>query len=99
MGIDNVYQKVAHFGSGNLRIDCGDVSYTEFSGTTQYIHIPVRLSHIVAGFAFPDGTNSDTMVGRASPRIGEISDGMCAFSISDVTVSADDRWTYIAIGW
>ncbi len=100
MAIDNVYQHLSTFGSGGLRVEAGDISYAEASMTTnQYIHIETRLNHVVMGMAFPDSTRSATMRGRASPRIGDISGGMCAFSLSDATVTNDDQWTYFILGW
>ena len=97
-GFERQYQITGQT-TGGLRVEAGDISYSEFSGTTQYVHIPTQLSHIVSGLAFPDGTVVDTLLGRASQRIGEISAGQICFSVSDVTIGAADRWTYIAIGW
>ena len=82
---------------GTLKIECGDPSYSEVS--TRKISVPTTLTHIVAGFLFPDASTSDTMIGRATPRIGEPSGGLLCFSLSDNSIGTAYYPTYIAIGW
>ena len=94
-GFDLDYQ---HGGTipGGLRFECGDPSYSEISATAKYLHVPTQLTHIVMGMLFQDSSNHE--IGRASPRIGEISAGQLCFSISDPTATGY-YVSYMAVGW
>ncbi len=94
-GFDLDYQRAGTI-PGGLRFECGDVSYSEITATNKSLQLPTTLTHIVAGILFQDSSNHE--IGRAGPRVGEISYGQLCFSISDPTATGY-YVTYMAVGW
>lgn len=95
-GFNNVYQLGG--AAANLRVEAGDPSYFEISDT--YVSVPTTLTHIVAGFLMVDSSKASASTGRASLRVGDISDSVLDFSLADTTAtSLTDTVTYMAVGW
>ena len=92
-GFDNEYQISGQL--GGMRIEAGDPSYAS-SGAT-YVSVPTNFTHVYAGFLMVDGSNASTATGRASPRIGDPSNGVVDFSLADAT--STDTVTYWLIGF